>query len=1037
MVTAAANSCCNKHALHPRRRRRRRRDLLQLFAVLSICYCVSSERGAVAMKMKAEKRSPSSGGSSSVGGGGGGGGAAAGSQGPAPFIQALAAASSQYQAYETYLENGMICLKHKIRNIEKRKAKLDDYKERLKREELNQDQLDAVEKYEEVIHNLEFAKELQKTFSALNQELLKAQRKTLRREQILRTEMEKKRLCTMLHIKYVLDNFNQEHVQNDFREGLNGAFIISRKEIGYLKDFCKLVCPERNENVSIEDQMELVSNQMWDLLEGVDKMVVGSNYKQLKETISKLLKCSYFNNVPVPHNGLQEGDKMHEVQITPKPQVMSSKGSESDLHFLGSSEMQPREFLNRQYMNKTDFSMKQLEKPRNWEGEFGKKQEMIPDKWDADYVSRKPEDALKMWDEKYIDRKEEKEHLKKWDTEYINKKQEEQPKKWDNQYSDIQETKRWDQGSVPKDTVEAKRIVAEPKEVLKVVQQVAADVSSASSLPKDPELRRQKLQDLMSQIQGTCHFIQDSMLDSDAISQGVIGSQKPAMLSLNAAAPKEKKQKTEIVPSPPKSVTELNVLANTGGSSGSDDQSSLNDSTTDLSGQTQQVSSARNSESEKCTTPPQVYKTSTPITESLTQTSLESNQVTTLTHDQPASSTAITPASQGQELQTPVSSSPISTKTTPFQSMHTVFKVNAPLPPRGEQQEVKSDAPYSPGYNQGFITASTQTPPQPISLQSSHVVEQNTLAQDSLTEATSVANGTPVFLTHNQQSTLPRPNQPYFGSRGAVRGTARGGRGIVNAYRSSSNGYKSVQIGFDGYRGIPIPANGTYGPFPNRDYAGMPYTARESGYQQNYKRGAGVGPRGTMRGAGWSDSSQVSSPERDSEHFNSGDSGQGDSRSITPVDVPVTSQAATLLPVHVYPLPQQMRVAFSTARTSNFTPGSLDQPIIFDLLLNNLGETFDFQLGRFTCPVNGTYVFIFHMLKLAVNVPLYVNLMKNEEVLCSAYANDGAPDHETASNHAVLQLFQGDQIWLRLHRGAIYGSSWKYSTFSGYLLYQD
>uniref|UniRef100_A0A8D0H2D2 Caprin-2 n=1 Tax=Sphenodon punctatus TaxID=8508 RepID=A0A8D0H2D2_SPHPU len=189
--------------------------------------------------------------------------------------------------------------------------------------------------------------------------------------------------------------------------------------------------------------------------------------------------------------------------------------------------------------------------------------------------------------------------------------------------------------------------------------------------------------------------------------------------------------------------------------------------------------------------------------------------------------------------------------------------------------------------------------------------------------------------------------------------------------------------------------------------------------------------------SGWSDSSQVSSPERDNETFNSGDSGQGDSRSITPVDVPATSQAATILPVHVYPLPQQMRVAFSAARTSNLAPGTLDQPIAFDLLLNNLGETFDIQLGRFNCPVNGTYVFIFHMLKLAVNVPLYVNLMKNDEVLVSAYANDGAPDHETASNHAVLQLFQGDQIWLRLHRGAIYGSSWKYSTFSGYLLYQD
>ncbi|XP_059833797.1 caprin-2-like isoform X4 [Hypanus sabinus] len=993
------------------------------------------------MKMKAEKRSPSSGGS--VAGGGG----AAVSQGPAPFIQALAAAGTQYQAYETYLENGMICLKHKIRNIEKRKAKLDDYKERLKREELNQDQLDAVEKYEEVIHNLEFAKELQKTFSALNQELLKAQKKTLRREQILRTEMEKKRLCTVLHVKYILDNFNQEHVQNDFRDGINGAFIISRKEIGYLKDFCKLVCPERSENISLEDQMELVSNQMWDLLEGLDKMVVGSTYKHLKETISRLLKCSYFDNIPVPHNGLQEDDKIQEVQMTSKPQMLSGKESESDLHFLCSSEMQPREFLNRQYMSKTDYSVKQQpEKQRNWEGEFSRKQETIPSKWDADYVSQKHEStAPKTWDEEFIERKQDKEHLKKWDVEYVNRQKEEQPKNWDNQYSDIQETKRWDPGSVPKETTEPKRIMPEAKEVSKVVQQAAVEFCSTSSLPNDPELRRKKLQDLMSQIQGTCHFIQDSMLDSDATSQSAIGSQKPAVLSLKTAALKEQKQKTEIVPSSPKPATELSVLASTGVSSGSDDQSSLSDSTTDLSGQISQVSNAPNSKSEEFIATSQVYKTSTPITESLTQSSLKSNQqVSPLTSDQTTSNTAITPVSQGQVQQTPVSSSPVSVKTTPFQSMHTVFKVNAPLPPRGDQQEVKSEGPYSPVYNQSLITASTQTPPQPISLPSTYIVEQNALTQDSLPdETTTVANGTPVFLTHNQQSTLPRPNQAYFGSRGAVRGTSRGSRGVGNAYRSSSNGYKGVQMGFDGYRGIPIPANGTYGPFPNREYPGMPYTPRESGYQQNYKRGAGAGPRGAMRGglnyltAGWSDSSQVNNPERDNEHVNAGDSGQGETLNITPVDMPVTSQAATLLPVHVYPLPQQMRVAFSTARTSNFTPGSLDQPIIFDLLLSNLGETFDFQLGRFTCPVNGTYVFIFHMLKLAVNVPLYVNLMKNEEVLCSAYANDGAPDHETASNHAVLQLFQGDQIWLRLHRGAIYGSSWKYSTFSGYLLYQD
>lgn len=191
--------------------------------------------------------------------------------------------------------------------------------------------------------------------------------------------------------------------------------------------------------------------------------------------------------------------------------------------------------------------------------------------------------------------------------------------------------------------------------------------------------------------------------------------------------------------------------------------------------------------------------------------------------------------------------------------------------------------------------------------------------------------------------------------------------------------------------------------------------------------------------AAWSDSSQVSSPDREGA-FTIVDSGHGDSLSVSTVEVPLTPHGhhhTALLPMQLYPLSQPLRVAFTASRTANFAPGNLDQPIVFDQLHSNLGEMYDTHIGRFTCPVNGTYVFIFHILKLAINVPLYINLMRNEEVMVSAYANDGAPDHETASNHAILPLFQGDQVWLRLHRGAIYGSTWKYSTFSGFLLYQD
>ncbi|XP_066039981.1 caprin-2 isoform X5 [Chamaea fasciata] len=848
-----------------------------------------------------------------------------------PLQSALSTAASPSQAYETYIDNGLICLKHKIRNIEKKKLKLEDYKDRLKKgEALNQDQLEAVEKYDEVVHNLEFAKELQKTFSGLSQDLLKAQKKAQRRESLLKLEAEKKKLRTILQVQYVLQNFTQEHVQKDFKGGVNGAIYLPSKELDYLIRFAKLTCPERNENLSVEDQMEQSSLYFWDLLEGSEKPVVGTTYKHMKDLLSKLLDSGYFESIPTP---------------------------------------------------RTTVPVKELEE-----------------------VNRKPEKTRQL--PKGVSAKE------------------------------------------PESIMELMKSEIQPQEVPKPVHQPAAEFCSTSTLPKDPVLRREKLQDLMTQIQGTYNFMQESILDFDKASPSAIGSSQPPSVTPASSPVASKEQKlpsqSDFLQQSLQAAASSMALHGSNTSLASPDHARPGSETEDLV--TPQVSTPLSQENEKYTSQP-LYQTSSCISEPLIPKKIEIAQATIPLPSEPQSPlpTSSTPMPSVpsvppvQSFQSPpASSSSVTITAAPFQAMQTVFKVNAPLPPR-KDQEIKEDSSYSAGYNQSFSTASTQTPPQ-CQLQSSHVAEQTSLSQESLSSvnyqpdgAVPVSNGSLAFYPA-QANVIPRPPQPYLNSRGSVRGSARGGRSLANSYRSPG-GYK----GFDAYRGSPSLTNGNYGQlqFPGRDYAGMPYSQRDVNYQQCYKRGGiSSGPRANSR-AGWSDSSQVSSPERDNETFNSGDSGQGDSRSITPVDMPVTSQAATILPVHVYPLPQQMRVAFSAARTSNLAPGTLDQPIVFDLLLNNLGETFDIQLGRFNCPVNGTYVFIFHMLKLAVNVPLYVNLMKNEEVLVSAYANDGAPDHETASNHAVLQLFQGDQIWLRLHRGAIYGSSWKYSTFSGYLLYQD
>lgn len=65
----------------------------------------------------------------------------------------------------------------------------------------------------------------------------------------MKLEAEKKKLRTILQVQYVLQNFTQEHVQKDFRSGLNGAIYLPSKELDYLIKFAKLTCSGRNETV--------------------------------------------------------------------------------------------------------------------------------------------------------------------------------------------------------------------------------------------------------------------------------------------------------------------------------------------------------------------------------------------------------------------------------------------------------------------------------------------------------------------------------------------------------------------------------------------------------------------------------------------------------------------------------------------------------------------------------------------------------------------------------------------------------------------
>ncbi|XP_042577934.1 caprin-2 isoform X2 [Cyprinus carpio] len=887
----------------------------------------------------------------------------------------LSPTTTTYYGYEKYIEDGLICLKHKIRNIEKKKLKLESYSERLKKGgKLNQDQLEAVEKYEEVVHNLHFAKELQKTIGALTQDLLKAQRKVARQEKVTRIEEERKRLSLTLQVQYVLHSLQREDVRRNFCNMRQHSRHLSTQDMESLLDLASLLGCKRDHSMSLEDQMEQAAIVYWELLEGNEGPVAGSTYKHMKEKLLRLVDCGFFDHIPLTTKADSQ-EKTETLKVDPpRPCGLST------LVKLSSKEVPSKEFLNRRYLPVTDVTehrQDQKASPSGWKEEFlAMKEREPPDSWEMEF-SEPPASSQ----------------------------------------SPLQKPWKGAAGLIPKTADIVKRPTVDPKEKRQRKSKgeqdskpmpVAVEVfSSPSPLPKDPAQRKQQLESLMDQISGSFSFMQESLLDGETTP---INSQtkicRPSPGSSTPLAQRElTKSPSDILPQSQRS-TPLRILLS-GEAKGclSNGDRSINDSDLDLHHEEKP-----HKQGESFTSPP-LYRRGSSISVPLENQSTVQAGKQTLCNG--VSTTVSAPT-----FSTPPSHRSVSAENA-FHNIHSVFNV-ASLP-ISESSGIKSDESgfsesmhlsYTSATTLSYSTASTQTPPE-LSLPEDDVQ----IGQYQL-ECPVSAGG------HVFSGSQPQSRQQYSQScypRGTARGMMRAGRGLGHSYRSPG-GYRG---GYDAYRvNVRSPGGGFISQThtTHRDPASALYVSRES-----FKQGGGTATQRSS--AGWSDSSQVSSPDREGVYPL--DSGISDTLSIPPMEVPQGPH--TLMPVQVY----QLRVAFSAARTANFAPGTLDQPIAFDLLHTNLGDMFDTTTGRFTCPAAGAYVFIFHILKLAISVPLYINLMRNEEVMVSAYANDGAPDHETATNHCILQLFQGDQVWLRLHRGAIYGSSWKYSTFSGFLLYQD
>uniref|UniRef100_A0AAQ4PVH3 Cell cycle associated protein 1b n=1 Tax=Gasterosteus aculeatus aculeatus TaxID=481459 RepID=A0AAQ4PVH3_GASAC len=619
------------------------------------------------------------------------------------------------------LKQVLCVLDKKVRNLEKKKSKLDDYQvKKDKGELLNQDQLDALNKFQEITYNLEFGRELQKTFITLGQDIQKVVKKSARREQLQREEAGQRRLKTILQLQFLLDRLGEDNVRRDLKQGVGGSPMLTDVHLAAFDEFYKLVVPDCDQSVRLVDRYEEASVHLWDLLEGKNRAVVGTTYKALRHTLDQVMLSGYFDQVQSHQNGVCEEEEAEE-QAPAAAAVAEAAAASADVV---------------------------AESVLGWccnlffpDGTYSGSEKERGDEWATE-------------------------------TEVVSAIQQQQP---------------------PPPVQPAASPVALETHPLNLVSPVP---------PTDPLVRKQVVQDLMAQMQGMYNFMQDSMLEFD-------GPFDPVIVSVQPMKPAQNMDIPQIVCPPAHPESRLSQPK-----------------TVPVQPDTTQVSIVS-------PTPLPMYQTShspdpRPSTETIDPIQTSSSS------EQPPPFAAHPPVSQTQVFQ-PVSKAPhssgINVNAAPFQSMQTVREIET--------------LKYCPFYQIVFI------------LKAFHV----TVKIWPVMQLNKGSEGLFLVRAFNSQDQLgghqqppqqgpgfARQGQSFYNSRGMSRGGPRNARGMINGYRGSSNGFRG---GYDGYRPpFTNTPNSGYGQTQfntPRDYSNGNY--QRDGYQPNYKRGAGQGPRGVSRGS--------------------------------------------------------------------------------------------------------------------------------------------------------------------------------------------
>uniref|UniRef100_A0A8C9YNY1 Cell cycle associated protein 1a n=1 Tax=Sander lucioperca TaxID=283035 RepID=A0A8C9YNY1_SANLU len=198
----------------------------------------------------------------------------------------------------------------------------------------------------------------------------KAVKKTARREQLQREEMEQRRLKTVLELQFLLDQLGDESVRQDLkRPDATGSTLLTDADLTSLDELYKLVGPDRNYDVRLTDQYEEASVHLWELLDGRDKAVAGTTYKSLKDSLDKVLLSGYFDRAQTHQNGVceeEEEEEQEEQTVVAESKAGKQPSEPATEKYTEPIPVETTEFVNRQFIPETTYSSTDKDQVEEW-----------------------------------------------------------------------------------------------------------------------------------------------------------------------------------------------------------------------------------------------------------------------------------------------------------------------------------------------------------------------------------------------------------------------------------------------------------------------------------------------------------------------------------------------------------------------------------------------------------------------------------------------------------------------------------------------